>query len=393
MKKYIITFVIFLLAVGAAVGLYQTSPKTKKARPARAVPLVQTSEIRPNIENVTIEAFGTIIPSRQITLQSEVEGRIISQNPELIPGGLIRQKDMVISIDPADYELTVNEYKAALEEAVFELDLEEGKQVIAEREWKLMENEISTTREGKSLALREPHLRLVKAKVDKAKSKLATAELALQRTSIMSPFNAVVIEEFVDEGQLVNTQTPIATLVGTDQYRVQVSVPVSVLHRISLSSETGQANSPAQIIFEPGNGASVVRHGHVLKIMGDLEPEGRMARLLIVIDDPLNLRNPVEKGDMILLGSYVKVLISAGTLDNVYSIPRQAMREGDVIWVKDNNNKLQIRKVTIVWRRKDDVLVNADLQQGDTLILSRLQSPLPGMAVKTITNLPAGRQG
>ncbi len=380
--KYIITFVIFMLAIGAAVGLYQTSPKTKKTRPARPVPLVQTTEMRPGIEDVFIEAFGTVIPSRQVTLQSEVEGRIVSQNPELIPGGLIKRDDMVIRIDPVDYELTVIEYKAALEEAVFELDLEEGKQVIAEREWKLLENEISSTDAGKSLALREPHLRLVKAKVDKAKSKLATAELALQRTSIKSPFNAVVIEEFVDEGQLVSTQTPLATLAGTDQYRVQVSIPVSVLHRISFSSETGQANSPAQIISEQGNGSPVVRHGQVLKIMGDLDSEGRMARLLIAIDDPLNLKNPKQIKEMILLGSYVKVLINAGTFDNIYSVPRQALREGDVIWIKDNDSKLQIRKVKIVWRRKDNVLVNADLKPGDTLILSRLQSPLPGMTVK-----------
>jgi RND family efflux transporter MFP subunit len=384
--KYVVTFLVFILAIGAAVVLYNTSPKTKKTRPKRPVPLVQTVEIHPGKEDVIVEAFGTVIPSRQITLQAEVEGRIIVQNPELIPGGLIRQDDIVLHIDPSDYELTVDEYRAALEEAVFELDLEEGKQVIAEHEWKLMEDEISTTRIGKSLALREPHLRLVKAKVDKAKSKLAAAELALQRTAIKSPFNAIVIEEFVDKGQLVSRQTPLATLADTDQYRVQVSVPVSVLHRISFSSETGQANSPAQIISEQGNGAAVVRHGHVIKIMGDLDSEGRMARLLIVIDDPLKLQNPKQIKEMLLLGSYVKVLINAGSFDNIYSVPRQALREGDVIWVKDNDNKLQIRKVKIVWRRKDDVLVNADLQQGDTLILSRLQSPLPGMMVKTITN-------
>ena len=381
--KYVITFVVFILAVAAAFGLYHTSPKTKKARPKRPVPLVQTVEIRPGSEEITVEAFGTVIPSQQITLQAEVEGRIISQNPELIPGGLISQDDMIIQIDPSDYELTINAYRAELEEAVFELDLEEGKQVIAEREWKLMENEITSTSVGKSLALREPHLRLVKAKVNKAKSRLATAELALQKTNLRSPFNAVVIEEFVDTGQLVSTQTPLATLVGTDQYRVQVSVPVSVLDRISFSSDTGQINPPVEAIFETDNSTAVVRKGQVLKIMGDLDPEGRMARLLIVIDDPLNLQNKKEKAGIFLLGSYVKVIINAGSFDNVYSIPRQALREGDVIWVKDNSNKLQFRKVKIVWRRKDDVLVKTNLVDGDTLILSRLQSPLPGIEVKS----------
>jgi RND family efflux transporter MFP subunit len=385
--KYIISFLIILLAVGAAIGLYSTSPKTKKTRPVRPVPLVETSEVRPGREKVIIEAFGTVIPAKRITLQSQVEGRIIDQNPELVPGGLIRKAEIIIQIDPADYKLLVSEYRAEVEEAMFELDLEKGKQVIAEREWELMEKEINTSAAGKSLALREPHLRLVKAKVDKAKSRFAAAELALRRTTILSPFNALVLEEFIDRGQLVSKQTSLATLVGTDQFRVQVSVPVSVLKRISLPGGPGQQGSAAEVIFEPVNGTAVIRQGHVLRIMGDLDPEGRMARLLIVIDDPLNLRGSGQvrrQEGSILLGSYLKVRINAGFLDDIYSIPRQAMREGDVIWVQDNEDKLQIRPVQIVWRRKDEVLVKIDLKEGDRLILSRLQSPLPGIEVKSI---------
>lgn len=231
--KYVISFLILLLAVGVAIALYQTSPKTKKAIPKRPVPLVQTAAVHPGREKVSVEAFGTVIPARRITLQSKVEGRIVDQNPELVPGGLINQDDTVIQVDPADYELLVSEYRAEMEEAMFELDLEQGKQVIAKREWKLLEKEIETSAVGKSLALREPHLRLVKAKVDKAKSRLAAAELALERTTIRAPFNALVLEEFIDKGQLVSKQTPLATLVGTDQFWVQVSIPVSVLQRIS----------------------------------------------------------------------------------------------------------------------------------------------------------------
>jgi RND family efflux transporter MFP subunit len=385
--KYILSFLIILLAVGAAIGLYSTRPETKKASPVRPVPLVQTDEVKPARQQVFVEAFGTVIPAQRITLQSEVEGRIISQHPELVPGGLIGQDEIIIQVDPSEYEMVVNEYRAELEEAMFELDLEQGRQVIAQREWRLMEEEIDTSPEGKSLALREPHLRLVKAKVDKARSRLAAAELALKRTTITTPFNALVLEEFIDTGQLVGRQTNLAALAGTDEFWVQVSVPVSVLHRISFPREKRKHGSQAEVIFEPVSGQPVVRRGTVVKMMGDLDPEGRMARLLIVIDDPLNLRADFRnrnKGERILLGSYVKVRIDAGFFENVYSIPRKALREGDVLWVKDRNDALQIRNASVVWRRKDEVLVTADLSEGDTLILSRLQSPLPGMKVKGI---------
>jgi hypothetical protein len=400
--KYKISLLVLILAVIAAIGLYMTSPKTQKTIPSRPVPLVQTVAIRPVSEKIFVEAFGTVIPAKRITLQSEVEGRITDQNPELIPGGLINQNDMVIQIDPSDYELLVGQYRAEMEEAMFELDLEQGKQVIAEREWQLMEKEIDSTEAGKSLALREPHLRLVRAKVDKAKSRLAAAELALQRTTIRAPFNALILEEFIDRGQLVSKQTPLATLAGTDQFRIQVSVPVAVLPRISFHGGPGQPGSEAAVIFEPVNGIEVVRHGHVLQMMGDLDPEGRMARILIVIEDPLNLHSGVQarkensgqnqnsdgmkptQAGRLLLGSYVKARIDAGFFDNVYSIPRLALREQDVVWVKDSEDRLQIRRVRVVWRRTDEVLVNADLEPGDELIISRLQSPLPGIKIKSM---------
>ncbi len=383
--KYVISFLIILLAVGAAVGLYRTSPETKRAVPSRPVPLVETVEISPGREDVFIEAFGTVVPAKSITLQSEVEGRIISQNPELIPGGVINMDEVLLQVDPADYELGVLEYRAELEEANFELDLEKGKQIIAEREWALMENEIKTAESGKSLALREPHLRLAKAKIDKAKSRLASAELALKRTTIKAPFNALVLEEFIDTGQLVTRQTPLATLVGTDQFRVQVSVPVSVLQRISLPAKTGQHGPSAKIIFETVSGRDIIRSGYVQRIMGDLDPEGRMARLLIAIDDPLNLHTAHTTGptkETVLLGSYVKVMINAGSFNNVYAIPRQALREGDQIWVKDSDDTLQIRQVDVVWRRKDSVIATIELKPNEELIISRLQSPLPGVRVK-----------
>ncbi|UCD34285.1 MAG: efflux RND transporter periplasmic adaptor subunit [Nitrospiraceae bacterium] len=381
--KYIIAVFVFLLAAGTAFLLYSTSPETRKTVPKRPVPLVETARISPGREKVIIEAFGTVVPANRIVLQPEVEGRIIDQNSELIPGGLIKQDDMVIQIDPSDYTLLVNQSKAELEEARFELDLEQGRQVIARREWKLIESEIDSSEAGKRLALREPHLELVKAKVDKAESRLAAAELQLTRTTVRSPFNALVLEEFIDRGQLVSRQTSLATFVGTDQFRVQVSVPVAVLPRIAVPVASRQQGSAVRVIFEPVSGAPVIRHGQVLRIMGDLDPEGRMARILIAIDDPLNLKAGSRNGK-VLLGSYVKVMIDAGFFDDVYSVPRHALREGNVIWVMDKEDTLQIRPVAVLWRRKDDVLVNVDLREGERLILSRLQSPLPGMAVKNL---------
>jgi hypothetical protein len=160
--------------------------------------------------------------------------------------------------------------------------------------------------------------------------------------------------------------------------------------------KTGQRGQSAEIMFEPVSSTPVIRSGQVLKIMGNLDPEGRMARLLIAIDDPLNLHSAHAsdrtKGK-ILLGSYVKVMINAGSFNNVYTIPRQALREGDIIWVKDSEDTLQMRHANVVWRRKDNVLARIELNPDEELILSRLQSPLPGIKVKSRIQGSKGARG
>lgn len=377
---------IILLAVGLAAGLYVFKPRTKRVRPVRPVPLVETARLVPSDERVFVEAQGTVIPARRISLQSEVEGRIVHQSPELMPGGLFEKGQVILRVDARDYDFRVSESRAGLEEALFELEVEKGRQVIARREWELLEEQFSkqdSGKGGKGLALREPHLKRIRARLEGARSRLKAAELNRERTTLRAPFNSMVIEEFVDEGQLAGRQMPVATLVGTDRFWIQVSVSVSVLDRISVHS----GGAAAEIIVQPTGGGRTARRGRVLKLLGDLDPKGRMARVIIELEDPLNLKKGApgadDPGGPVLLGSYVTAKIDAGSLEGVYAVPRRALREGDVLWVLDREGKLGFRNALVLWRREGDVLVNADVLTGDRLILSRLQTPLPGMKLKS----------
>jgi RND family efflux transporter MFP subunit len=381
---------VVLVALGAAVGLYMNSPKTKKIKPKRPTPLVQTVDISPRSEQVYIEAFGTVIPAKQVGLHTEVEGRIIRKNKELIPGGIISKGELIAQIDPLDYQLLVKEREAEVAEARYSLELEEGQQIIAKEEWQLLEEDVEAGQASKSLALREPHLRFVKAKLQAAESKLAAAKLSVKRTTINAPFNGLVLDSFVEEGQLISSQTEIANLVKTDQFWVQVTIPVSRLSRIQFPESDGQPGASAKIIFENEDGTRISRPGTLFKLFGELDSQSRMAKILVTIDDPLNLKGNT-KGNLagnpgdgkILLGSYVKVEIDAGTLDNVYVVPRQAVHEGNIIWLLNQENRLATRQVDIVWRRQNEMLIRADLHDPEKLIVSRLQTPLPGMALRS----------
>jgi len=390
--RYILSMLLICAAVGTAVVLYLTKPKARKARPPRPLPLVEAVPLHATSEPVVVEAFGTVVAAKQLTLQAQVAGQIVYQEPNLVPGGLIPAGRELLRIDPNDYRLAVLQHEAEVEEAQFEAEVERGRGVIARREWTLLEKEVATSDAGKRLALRQPHQERAAARLKAAQSRLAQARLDRDRTTLRCPFNALVLAESVEEKQLVREQTALATLVGTDEFWVEALVPLARLPRIRVPTD-GRSGSAAKVILETGNGEAIVRTGRVLRLLGDLTPSGRMARVLVAMDDPLDLPDAPESGGSgpvprrmgprrVLLGSYVKVEIDAGREENAYVVPRSALREGDRLWLVGEDRTLRFRDVDVLWRRRSEVLVRGAFRPDEKLVVSRLSAPLPGTEVR-----------
>jgi len=231
--------------------------------------------------------------------------------------------------------------------------------------------------------LRKSHLEKTRAVLNAAKSGLEKAELDLKRTVVRAPFNAIVKEEYVDIGQLVSPQVRLATLIGVDQYWVQVSIPVNRLTQIKITETEGEKGSFARIINDLGQGVQVVREGRVEQLMGDLDTVGRLARLLISVEDPLNMS--AENGNRnfpLLIGAYVNVEIEGGTVNEAVEIPRSALHDEDNVWIMDKDDLLEIRQVQITWRLRNTVLITNGIKEGERIVLSRVYPPVSGTKLR-----------
>jgi RND family efflux transporter MFP subunit len=384
--RIIVHVVLALVVVAGGVGIMQrliaTKPEPRRQETPLTAALVTVVEMQPRDEQIVVPAMGTVGPAQSVVLQPQVTGQILEQSPELRRGGRFRHGDVIARIDPRDYELAVDQAMAAVERAQFELRVEEGRQTIARREWDLLQDKIQPSETDRELALRQPHLRNARAAADAAESALAQAKLALDRTVIRAPFNCMVLRSFVDPGQLVSPQGQIAEIVGTDEAWVEVAVPVERLSMIRVPAGDGDVGSPATVIYSVGPQDRVERPGHVLCICGDVEPAGRLARLLVAVPDPFGLADGTA-GAPLLMGAYVKTEIQGPTLEGVFVVPRVALREGDQVWVMDRSDRLDVRDVTIAWRRESDVLVSEGLAPGDRVVTSMIPTPIPGMELRT----------
>jgi hypothetical protein len=131
-----------------------------------------------------------------------------------------------------------------------------------------------------------------------------------------------------------------------------------------------------------GSGVNSEWSGEVVRLLGDLEPQGRMARLLVSVPDPLGDGQADDEHAPLLLGSYVEVAIAGRELRDVFAISREELRDGDTAWIVSSQGKLDIRPVDVIFRGRDHVLVRAGLEAGERLVTSDLSSPVAGMALR-----------
>jgi RND family efflux transporter MFP subunit len=388
----ILAVIIPLLIIGAGVAgasyLIKTSPKVAKTPPKKVVPLVNVEPVIFGKEQIIVNIMGTIVPSRKIELKTGVSGEIIWIHPAFSEGGLLKKGEIVAKIDPSDYRSRIIERKSQVAQAKYALDLELGHQHVARKEWSLIGKGQSAEQVDKDLALRKPHLQKVTAELKAAEALLAQEKRNLKRTIIRVPFNAMVSEVKVDVGSHLTAQETLATLTGTDRYWVQGNIPIDRLKWITVPFFKDETGSKVTINYSSNEGKGNSWKGKVVRLVGDLDPQGRMARILVAVDDPLNLAAESKFGQPLIIGAFVHAKIYGQKVSEVARLARSHVHENNTVWVMGKEGTLSIRPVSILFRDEESVLINQGILAGEQLIVSNLTAPVDGMQIRTEAKTP-----
>lgn len=372
---------LLILAGGGVYSYYllETGPEpTPKKRKARSI-LVETMELRPASHQVVIEALGQIIPAKELELRSQVGGEIIKKNDEFVPGGYFSKGEHVLNIDPRDYEFVVKQLESEAKKTESDLKVERGNQRIARREFALTGEKLSG--EEKDLILRKPQLEKLQAAKYFADARLSKAKLDLERTVVRVPFNGVITRRDVNIGARVSTNMSLGHFVGTDVFWLLVTVPVEQLKWFKIPDNTDEIGSPVKIIQSLDHNSVSARYGKVIRLVPALEELGRMAQLLIEVEDPLCRKDENTKMEKLLLGSYVRAEIGGTSIDASYKIDRAYLHEGRNVWVY-KEGKLEIRQVDILFKGKEFVIVQGGVEPGESIITSSISSPVNGLLLR-----------
>lgn len=413
LKNIILSILVIIIALFTGFKIMQKKPQAMTKPQIDLGVLVDHSRFSQSAQQARIIGQGVVEPAERISLIAQVSGIVSKVHEGLSIGGKIKKGTKLVQIDPTDYSIAINEAKARVQIAEQELALESGRQLAAQKEWDVMKGREGTngvSDSARSRALREPQAEIAKSNLKIAKNALRRALVGYGRTTLKAPFNAVVLNESVDQGQLIGPGAPIATLAGTDAFWITTSIPTSELGWIDFPTEDRvkvrgrkrmkELGSKAVIRYDVG--AYVIeREGYVLRQLTQVETTGRMARVIIEVQDPLGLKSELKP---LLLGAQVEVEIMGRMMKEVIELPRAVLRDGDRLWIFTTKNQtqgeqnirpqentegsyrmgsLELRHVKVLRKRKDSVLIKAqDLSEEDLVITSRIPTPVPGMRLR-----------
>jgi RND family efflux transporter MFP subunit len=383
-EKFALTVAgIGILIVSLAVARYMMThrPKPQRQKPPVTMPEVYIRELMTTSYQVTVPAQGTVVPATEVDLKARVGGEVVWLHPEFIEGGFVKKGQTLVKLDPEDYQLALSAKTANLQAAIYDLKAEQGQQEIAQSEWELLGLGDKASELDLELALRQPQLAAKQAQLEAAKAGVRQTELALERTVVKAPFNAVVQSAGIDVGAQVSTQSILARLVGSDTFYIRALVPLDRLKWIILPDGPGISASRATAT----TGTGKIRKGRVLKLMGDIEPNGRLARLLIEVKDPMDLKEKSSGRSPMLLGDYVNLQIKGRTVEEVYIIQRNNLRDGNSILTVDSADRLRFQEIQIVWQSEEDVLISG-IEPGTRMVTSDLPAPVDGMKVRVVVD-------
>lgn len=372
---------IAILLAGAAVVavIFSTEPTARQeGATKKTAMLVDVVQARAGTFRPTIVAMGTVRPARDVVVRPRVNGEVVERGDNFVPGGFVEKGDMLVQLDRSDYRNALEQAKSDLRRARADLQLEMGRQNVAEQEYALLEDELSG--ENRELVLRIPQLNSARAQVESARAAVDQAELELARTTIVAPFDAQVLERNVNVGSQVGVGDPLARVVGLDTYWVETTVPVAKLRRLSFP-EDGEQGSVVRIRNRTAWPEHEFRTGHLYKLVGELQDPTRMARVLVAVDDPLALEPESAGNPPMMIGSYVENRIQARPVEDVVRLNRDYIRKNDTVWVMEKG-KLAIREVDVVFRDSDYAYIRSGLESGERVITTNLSTVQDGARLR-----------
>ena len=371
--KYVLPVAVIALALVSARLITSNKPEPQRRDTAASLAVVDATRLSATSYPVVIRSQGTIQPTLANTLVPAVAGTVISISDNFVAGGAFSAGDLLLQIDPRDYAIALRQAKADLSQVDAQLQEELARADQARAEWRSM----GRSGDPSPLTLRQPQLAAAEANRDAAQAQVEQAELELERTRVTAPYNGVVSERVVDLGQFVARGAPVGSIHSL--HAVDVRLPLSNRQlsylQIPAGNSTAIVDRPNVELRASIGATDQLWTGSLIRAEG-IDATTQQLNVIARIENP-----HTQSERPLRVGQFVHALIEGEVLQEVFVIPRAALREEREVLVIDENDEIQRRQVTIAWADDQVAAVNTGLAEGDLLVLTPMSTVSDGTPV------------
>ncbi len=358
--------------------LSHDSPSVRSSIDLRTWAEVVVAE--PRSMTLTVETQGTVEPRMEADLVAEVGGRVVEVSQVLEAGGFFGAGEVLVRLDERDYRTALARARAARDRARSEVTVR-GKS--RKRIDSLSQQGLASESTLDDSASAE---NIARANLAEAEAAVAKAELDLERTVIVAPFEGRVHDRHVGAGQFVMPGARLARIYATDVAQVRLPLSVDDLAFLDLplaySAATSAVEPPAVRLFTEIAGRELSWSGTIVRTEGALDPMTRDVVAVAQVVDPFGVHEESGRETPLAPGLFVRAEIRGRHVDGVFELPSSAYRAGLGLLVVDDENRLRIREVRLLRQDARRVFVQGGVEAGERVVVSAIASPIEGMEMR-----------
>lgn len=356
-----------LVAAFLLAGMFASQKKEpENIEPPVAIKTVDTRKVNYEELRTNVVTYGRVETAQSLDLLSEVGGRMKQGSIRLKEGERFSKGALLFFIDEEEAALNLKSQKSNFLRDLagilpdFKIDFNDNYET-----WQSYFNELDIHKEFADLP---------KTKTEKEKTFLATkgiyssyysiksAEVRLAKHRYYAPFSGSVMEVNLQSGSFVNPGTKIGKIIRSGLHELKVAVETKDIPWI-------QQNAPVRIYSSE---TKQYWQGSVTRISDYVNQNTQSVDVFIAIQ---------ENGRKIYDGQFFQAAIPARTVTDGMIMPRNAIYNGDEVFVVENDSLLRKREINVIRLTEEDAIFNG-LKEGDDLVVEPLIGAYNNMVVK-----------
>lgn len=373
--KVLVPILLLALGVAIAAGLIATRPQVAPKPVVEKTWTVAAISATPSDIRPVRKFYGTVVAPREVDIRPEVAGTVRAVGPNFVEGGIVRQGDLLVDIDPFDYDAQMRETEADIKgtKAMIEHDAE--RIALLKRDVKRREK-LQGAGHASEKALDDARLTLSQAqqlqverqnKLERLQVELERIQRSLADTRVTAPADGFLQGVTAAIGKYVTVGDALAKLIPAAGLEARFHVGSGAFQRFLANGNYREIK--VQVVWGGEKHEAVLDRveSQVTTASGGIDVFAKIEGL----DVDTDLRP----------GVFVEVQVPGALYDGVIRVPEEAVHGGDTVYAIVDE-RLVPRRVELATRDGGDALIRGEFQPGDRLVTTRFPEIGPGLKVR-----------